>query len=227
MTSLENPQILALHRPPATARLQRRLGSVVQHPELRAFTLFVLILAVLLLAWDLAVRFHLVLVLAPSPQRVWHRAVTILSDPFFSRGVNDMGIGWHLLASIRRVATGFLLAAAVAIPLGFVVGRSATVAKATDPLSRSSSRVATGLAADRPRAAGQGGSDGGLRHLHVGALAAAAQHHRRGPVGAAADFDLARTLEARRATVICRIVLPAALPNIITGCVCRSASPGW
>src|SRR3546814_2437747 len=34
-----------------------------------------------------------------------------------------MGIGWNILASLGRVALGFMLAAAVGIPLGFLIGR--------------------------------------------------------------------------------------------------------
>ncbi|WP_298291465.1 nitrate ABC transporter permease, partial [Thiomonas sp.] len=35
----------------------------------------------------------------------------------------DVGIGWNLLASLKRVAYGFGLAALVGIPLGFAIGR--------------------------------------------------------------------------------------------------------
>jgi nitrate/nitrite transport system permease protein len=59
----------------------------------------------------------------PGPGVVWNAAVTIFSDPFYSKGPNDQGIGWNVLSSLKRVGIGFGLAAAVGIPLGFMIGR--------------------------------------------------------------------------------------------------------
>ena len=59
----------------------------------------------------------------PAPGAVWNAAVTIFSDPFYSKGPNDQGIGWNVLSSLKRVGIGFGLAAAVGIPLGFMIGR--------------------------------------------------------------------------------------------------------
>jgi nitrate/nitrite transport system permease protein len=42
-------------------------------------------------------------------------------------GPNDQGIGWNILFSLQRVAMGFGLAALVGIPLGFMIGRFATL----------------------------------------------------------------------------------------------------
>jgi nitrate/nitrite transport system permease protein len=59
----------------------------------------------------------------PAPGVVWKAAVVIFSDPFYSKGPNDQGIGWNVLSSLKRVGIGFGLAAAVGIPLGFMIGR--------------------------------------------------------------------------------------------------------
>jgi nitrate/nitrite transport system permease protein len=59
----------------------------------------------------------------PAPALVWKAAVTIFSDPFYSKGPNDQGIGWNVLSSLKRVGIGFGLAALVGIPLGFLIGR--------------------------------------------------------------------------------------------------------
>ena len=59
----------------------------------------------------------------PGPAVVWKAAVAIFSDPFYSKGPNDQGIGWNVLSSLKRVGIGFGLAAAVGIPLGFMIGR--------------------------------------------------------------------------------------------------------
>ena len=59
----------------------------------------------------------------PTPAVTFTEAVVMFSDPFYSNGPNDQGIGWNILASLKRVAMGFGLAAAVGIPLGFIIGR--------------------------------------------------------------------------------------------------------
>ena len=59
----------------------------------------------------------------PSPLVTLKEAIIIFSDPFYQKGPNDQGIGWNILASLKRVAAGFGLAAAIGIPLGFLIGR--------------------------------------------------------------------------------------------------------
>ncbi|MCP2937600.1 nitrate ABC transporter, permease protein, partial [Salmonella enterica subsp. enterica serovar Typhimurium] len=51
----------------------------------------------------------------------------------YDRGTNDKGLGIQIAYSIARVLGGYLLAALVAIPLGFVIGMSPLVYKALDP----------------------------------------------------------------------------------------------
>jgi nitrate/nitrite transport system permease protein len=70
----------------------------------------------------------------PSPAKVWAEAVRLFSDPFYSNGPNDQGIGWNILSSLRRVAIGFGLAAAVGIPLGFIIGRFNFAAGMLNPI---------------------------------------------------------------------------------------------
>ncbi|MFZ6743424.1 nitrate ABC transporter permease [Undibacterium sp. JH2W] len=59
----------------------------------------------------------------PSPWLTLQEAIKVFSDPFYQKGPNDQGIGWNIYASLKRVAVGFGLAAAVGIPLGFLIGR--------------------------------------------------------------------------------------------------------
>ena len=58
----------------------------------------------------------------PHPSLVWDEAYYQLSNPFYDLGPNDKGIGIQLKYSLWRVGTGFFLAVAVAVPLGFVIG---------------------------------------------------------------------------------------------------------
>jgi nitrate/nitrite transport system permease protein len=70
----------------------------------------------------------------PGPTLVWHEAIRLFSDPFYSNGPNDQGIGWNIIASLRRVAIGFGFAAIVGIPMGFILGRSDFLSRALDPI---------------------------------------------------------------------------------------------
>src|SRR5262245_36875094 len=60
----------------------------------------------------------------PTPRDVGTKLWEHARDPFFDKGPNDKGIGIQLGYSIARVLAGFLLAALVAIPIGFMIGMS-------------------------------------------------------------------------------------------------------
>jgi nitrate/nitrite transport system permease protein len=70
----------------------------------------------------------------PTPMVTLEEALKLFSDPFYRNGPNDQGIGWNILASLKRVALGFGLAAAIGIPLGFMIGRFAFVAGMFNPI---------------------------------------------------------------------------------------------
>jgi nitrate/nitrite transport system permease protein len=69
----------------------------------------------------------------PSLSQMGSTAWGHLSNPFFDNGPNDKGIAIQLGYSLGRVGLGFLLAALVAIPLGFVIGMSPLLRRAFDP----------------------------------------------------------------------------------------------
>lgn len=69
----------------------------------------------------------------PPPSDVIKRAAEELGNPFYDAGPNDKGIGIQLGYSLYRVLTGFLLAALVALPIGFLVGMSPLMQKALNP----------------------------------------------------------------------------------------------
>ncbi len=69
----------------------------------------------------------------PGPLDVGAKLWQHIADPFYVRGTNDMGLGIQLGYSIARVLAGYLLAAAVAIPLGFAIGMSPLLYRSLDP----------------------------------------------------------------------------------------------
>lgn len=69
----------------------------------------------------------------PPPSKVLIHAYNELSDPFYDVGPNDKGIGIQLAYSLYRVLAGFIAAAIIAIPLGFIIGMSPLMHKALNP----------------------------------------------------------------------------------------------
>ena len=76
-------------------------------------------IAVFIVLWAFIAKFGRI----PDPLSVGKEAIKVFSNPFYSNGPNDQGIGWNVLMSLGRVGIGFGLAAAVGIPLGFLIGR--------------------------------------------------------------------------------------------------------
>lgn len=97
-------------------------------------------------AWSLPPVIGLLLLLAvwsivsqqspdlPGPIKTWASAVELFSDPFYINSPNDVGIGWNILNSLQRVGIGFLMAALVGIPLGFIIGRFEFISRMTSPI---------------------------------------------------------------------------------------------
>jgi len=80
----------------------------------------VLGIALLVLVWEIVAAKSTGF---PTPAVTLEHAIKLFSDPFYQKGPNDQGIGWNLWSSLKRVATGFGMAALVGIPLGFMIGR--------------------------------------------------------------------------------------------------------
>ena len=69
----------------------------------------------------------------PGPLDVATKIWDHLKDPFYDRGSNDKGLGIQLAYSIARVMVGYLIAVAVAISVGFLIGMSPLLSRALDP----------------------------------------------------------------------------------------------
>lgn len=70
----------------------------------------------------------------PTPLATASTLRELLSDPFYDNGPNDKGIGIQLMASLGRVFTGWGIGIAIAIPLGMLLGSSATLRKMLAPV---------------------------------------------------------------------------------------------
>ncbi|MCX7669689.1 MAG: nitrate ABC transporter, permease protein, partial [Anaerolineae bacterium] len=121
--------------PPAPSKLAGPSSSETDAAAMRAFFAAILPpligLGLLVAIWHLATMNGGSL---PTPAKTWEAAAKLFADPFYRNGPNDQGIGWNLLSSLSRVGVGFGIAAAVGIPLGFLLGRFATMARMANPI---------------------------------------------------------------------------------------------
>jgi nitrate/nitrite transport system permease protein len=169
----------------------------------------------LLVLWNFAALHSAYL---PGPAKTFTSAVEVFENPFYQKGPNDQGVGWNLLASLARVAKGFGLAALVGIPLGFALGRFASLNKAASPiisLLRPVSPLAwlpIGLAifkAANPAA---------IFCIFICSVWPMIINTALGVASVPQDYlNVARVLQLSEWKVFTRILLPASIPYVLTG----------
>ncbi len=154
----------------------------------------------------------------PGPLDVGKSIFNHLADPFYDKGPNDKGIGIQLAYSIARVMIGFLLAALVAIPLGFLIGMSPVFNKAMDPFIQVLKPVSP--LAWMPLAL-YTIKDSNLSSVFVIFICSIWPMLLNTAFGVSAVrqewINVARTLEVSNSRMAWRVILPAAAPTILTG----------
>ncbi|MGK8469946.1 nitrate ABC transporter permease [Stutzerimonas stutzeri] len=70
----------------------------------------------------------------PPPSQVVAETWELIIDPFYDNGGNDVGLAWQLLASLERVAVGYLLAVVAGVALGVLIGQSDWAMRGLDPI---------------------------------------------------------------------------------------------
>jgi nitrate/nitrite transport system permease protein len=184
----------------------------------RALILFLILLVALLGFWELGVHLKLFSQLMPSASQTIKDFWFWISDPFFDYGPNDKGIGWHLLTSLRRVLTGFLIGSAIAIPLGILIGLSEVASKAVDPFIQVLKPVSP--LAWLPLGLGllKSSESTAIFVIAITSIWPTLINTRFG-VGNVdqAYLDVARSLGASRWRTIWKVILPAAAPSIVSG----------
>ena len=203
----------------------------------RAGVLSVLLLALFLLAWHIAVsgsgpvqtmdpEYAKLMGLTatqgksamPGPLDVAKTIWGHLADPFYDRGTNDKGLGIQLAYSIARVGIGYLLAVAVAIPIGFLIGMSPLISRALDPFIQVMKPISP--LAWMPLAL-YTIKDSGLSAIFVifiCSLWPMLVNTAFGVAGVRKEWlNVARTLEVGPMRRAFTVILPAAAPTILTG----------
>jgi len=70
----------------------------------------------------------------PPPSQILNDSWELITNPFYDRGGLDKGLFWHILASLKRVAIGYAIAAVTGVALGTLIGQSRLAMRGLDPL---------------------------------------------------------------------------------------------
>jgi nitrate/nitrite transport system permease protein len=154
----------------------------------------------------------------PGPVSTFKAAVILFSDPFYVNGPNDQGIGWNILNSLKRVATGFGMAALIGIPLGFMIGRFSFLSRMTAPvisLLRPVSPLAwlpIGLLVFKAA------NPAAIWVIFISAIWPMIINTAVGVSKVPQDYmNVAKVLNLSEWKILTKILLPSALPYVLTG----------
>lgn len=154
----------------------------------------------------------------PTPSEVGGKIWEHLKEPFYDRGPNDKGIGIQLGYSIARVLLGYLLAALVAIPIGFVIGMSPTVYRALDPYIQVLKPISPLAWMPLALFTLKDSSISAIFVIFICSLWPMLINTAFGVASVRREWlNVARTLEVGNLRTAFRVILPAAAPTIMTG----------
>jgi nitrate/nitrite transport system permease protein len=163
----------------------------------------------------------------PSPQDTLAQALKIFSDPFYNKGPNDQGIGWNLLSSLKRVALGFALAAAVGIPAGFMIGRFDFLSRMFNPLISLLRPVSPLAWLPIGLLVFKGANPAAIWTIFICSIWPMLINTAVGVQRVPQDYmNVARVLQLSEWKVFTRILFPAVLPYMLTG-VRLSIGTAW
>ncbi len=192
--------------------------SFFKNENVRAVLLFIGSLIAFLTLWEVGARMEVFAKGMPTASKTIEELWWWITNPFFDNGPNDLGIGWNLLISLRRVAIGYIAASLVAVPLGILIGISPVARKGFNPyvqLLKPISPLAwlpLGLYILRDS------EQTGVFIIFISSIWPTLINTSFGVANVNKEYlDVAKTLGASRFRTIFKVIIPAALPNILSG----------
>jgi nitrate/nitrite transport system permease protein len=208
-------------QPKSRTRAAARLGrpnsttKTFRFPWERVLLPAIAFLAVIVLWWIIATFFT---TLMPTPWQAFQDNLDYILNPFFRRGPGNLGIGWLLLASLRRVLLGFLLGTLVAIPVGFWIGLSPRAMMAINPLVQLFRPVSPVAWLPIALAIFNLANPSAIFVIFITSLWPTVINTALGVASVPKDYlDVARVLEMPRWRQMYKVIWPASLPYIFTG----------
>jgi nitrate/nitrite transport system permease protein len=154
----------------------------------------------------------------PSPLTVLNDTWELIIDPFFDNGGTDKGLFWQILASLRRVAVGFTLAAVAGIALGILIGTSALLYDALDPIFQVLRTVPPLAWLPISLAAFRDSEPSAIFVIFITAIWPIILNTAVGVHQVPQDYkNVAKVLQLSKTEYLLSILLPATVPYVFTG----------
>ncbi len=154
----------------------------------------------------------------PTLSQMGAAVVRNLSSPFYDNGPNDKGLGLQLMYSLGRVGLGYFLAAAVAIPLGFVIGMNRLIYRALDPFIQVLKPISPLAWMPLALYTIKDSAISGIFVIFVCSVWPMLINTAFGVASVRKEWlNVARTLEVSPFRKAFEVILPAAAPTILTG----------
>jgi nitrate/nitrite transport system permease protein len=154
----------------------------------------------------------------PPPSKVVASTWELITDPFYDRGGLDKGLFWHLLASLRRVAIGYSLAAISGIALGTLVGQSTWAMRGLDPIFQVLRTVPPLAWLPLSLAAFRDGNPSAIFVIYITAIWPIIINTAVGVRNIPQDYtNVAKVIRLSPIEYFCKIMVPATVPYMFTG----------
>lgn len=184
----------------------------------QAILISLLFLGLFLIFWEVGANAKIFAKGMPNATDTLEELWFWISDPFFDNGPNDLGIGWNLLTSLRRVAIGYTLASIIAVPLGILLGMSRVAAKAFNPYVQLLKPVSPLAWLPLGLYIFRNSENTGVFIILISSIWPTLVNTVFGVANVSPEYlDVSKTLGASKLRTVFKVIIPAALPNIIAG----------
>jgi nitrate/nitrite transport system permease protein len=154
----------------------------------------------------------------PSPLKTWEESKLYVLQPFDKRGEMDQGIALLASYSLMRVAKGFLLGAAIATPLGLLLGLSHTLNRMFDPVIQILRPISPLAWLPLGLILFQKSEPAALFAIAVCSMWPTVINGAAGVKAIPQDYwNVAKVLRLSKFTTFVKIVVPATMPYLFTG----------
>jgi len=154
----------------------------------------------------------------PTPAQIGETLWKQIRDPFYDNGPNDKGFGIQIAYSLARVLSGFLLAALVAIPLGFLIGMSPLIHRALNPFIQVLKPISPLAWMPLALYTIKDSATSSIFVIFICSIWPMLINTAHGVAGVRRDWlNVAKTLEVGIFRKAFWVILPAAAPTILTG----------
>ena len=193
-------------------------SRLFDNENVQAILLFLLSLAIFLGFWEIGANLKWFSKGMPTASLTIKELWYWVTHPFYDNGPNDLGIGWNLLISLRRVAIGYTLASVIAVPLGILVGISKVAFKAFNPYFQLLKPVSPLAWLPLGLYIFRNSELTGIFIITIASIWPTLTNTAFGVANVDPSYlDVSKTLGASRWRTIFKVIIPAALPNIISG----------